>query len=40
MPLTIPDKWIEKQCATETCPWAPDNTFELYDNRGNPLPRS
>jgi hypothetical protein len=29
MPLTIPDKWIEQQCATETCPWGPLNTFDL-----------
>jgi hypothetical protein len=38
MPLTIPDKWIEKQCATETCPWSPSDTFEMYDNKGILLP--
>ena len=32
-PFTIPDKWIEKQ----TPPWDPDDTFEMYDNHGNPL---
>ena len=37
MPLTIPDKWIEKQCATETCPWSPADTFERYDSAGNLL---
>src|SRR6266853_1003120 len=37
MPLTIPDKWIEKQCATETCPWSLADTFEMYDNKGNLL---
>src|SRR5712692_1498057 len=37
MPLTIPDKWIEKQCATETCPWSTTDTFEMYDNAGNLL---
>lgn len=37
MPLTIPDKWIEQQCATETCPWSPTNTFDLYDSKGNLL---
>ena len=35
MPLTIPDKWIEKQCATETCPWAPTDTYEKYQTQGN-----
>jgi len=33
-PFTIPDKWIEKQ----TPPWDEDDTFDMYDNRGNPLP--
>lgn len=37
MPLTIPDKWIEQQCATETCPWSATNTFDLYDSKGNLL---
>jgi Flp pilus assembly protein TadG len=33
-PFAIPDKWIEKQ----TPPWDPTDTFDLYDNKGNPLP--
>lgn len=37
-PWTIPDKWIEKQCAIETCPWTPDDSFDLFDSSGNPLP--
>jgi Flp pilus assembly protein TadG len=37
MPLTIPDKWIEQQCATEACPWSPTDTFDMYDSSGNPL---
>ncbi len=32
-PFTIPDKWIEMQ----TPPWDPDDTFDMYDNGGNPL---
>ncbi len=32
-PFTIPDKWIEMQ----TGPWDPDDTFDIYDNRGRPL---
>ena len=32
-PFTIPDKWIEKQ----TGPWDPTDTFDLTDNKGNPL---
>ena len=32
-PFTIPDRWIEKQ----TPPWDPDDTFDMYDNKGNPL---
>jgi hypothetical protein len=31
MPFTIPDKWIERQ----TPAYDPDDTFEMYDNRGN-----
>jgi hypothetical protein len=38
MPLTIPDKWTEKQCTTETCPWATTDTFDMYDKKGNLLP--
>lgn len=38
LPFTIPDKWIEKQCATETCPWSPTDTFDMYDNKGNLIP--
>ena len=32
-PFTVPDKWIEMQ----TPPWDPDDTFDMYDNQGNPL---
>jgi Putative Flp pilus-assembly TadE/G-like len=35
LPWTIPDKWIEEQCTVETCPWAPDDTFDLYATKGN-----
>jgi Flp pilus assembly protein TadG len=35
LPFTIPDKWIEKQCATEICPWDPSDTFEMYQTQGN-----
>ena len=34
MPFTIPDKWIERQ----TPPWDVDDTFDVADNKGNPLP--
>ena len=33
-PFTIPDRWIEKQ----TPGWDPDDTFEAFDDKGNPLP--
>jgi Flp pilus assembly protein TadG len=33
-PFTIPDKWIEKQ----TAPWDGDDTYDAFDNKGNPLP--
>jgi hypothetical protein len=33
-PFTIPDRWIENQ----TPPWDPDDTFDLFDNKGKPLP--
>jgi hypothetical protein len=33
MPLTIPDKWIENQ----TGPWDPLDTFDIKDNKGNPI---
>jgi hypothetical protein len=33
-PFTIPDKWIEAQ----TPPWDENDTFEMYDNKGNLLP--
>jgi hypothetical protein len=36
-PFMIPDKWIEKQCATEICPWDTNDTFDMYDNKGKPL---
>jgi Flp pilus assembly protein TadG len=32
-PFTIPDRWIENQ----TPPWDPNDTFDLYDSKGNPL---
>lgn len=32
-PFTIPDKWIEQQ----NPPWDPDDTFDLYDKKGQPL---
>ncbi len=32
-PFTIPDKWIEKQ----TPGWDMDDTFEMYNNQGDPL---
>ena len=38
MPLTIPDKWTEQQCATESCPWSPTDTFDMFDSKGNLLP--
>ena len=31
MPFTIPDKWVERQ----TPAYDPNDTFEMYDNRGN-----
>ena len=34
MPFTIPDKWIERQ----TGPWDPNDDFNMFDNKGNPLP--
>lgn len=33
-PFTIPDRWIERQ----TPPWDEDDTFDMYDRHGNPLP--
>jgi hypothetical protein len=35
LPFTIPDKWIEKQCPPQTCPWAPSDTFEMFQSQGN-----
>ena len=32
-PFTVPDKWIESQ----TPPWDPTDTFDIVDNKGNPL---
>jgi len=32
-PFTIPDKWREMQ----TPPWSGDDTYDAFDNRGNPL---
>jgi hypothetical protein len=43
LPFTIPDKWIEEQCGTETCPFNPSptaippDTFDIYDAKGKPL---
>jgi Flp pilus assembly protein TadG len=36
LPLTIPDRWIEKG----TPPWDPNDTFDMYDKKGNLLPES
>ena len=33
-PFLIPDRWTEKQ----TGPWDANDTFEMFDNHGNPLP--
>ena len=33
-PFTIPDKWIEGQ----TPPWDENDTFDMVDNKGDPLP--
>lgn len=33
-PLAVPDKWIENQ----TPPYSADDTFDLVDSKGNPLP--
>jgi hypothetical protein len=33
-PFTIPDRWIERQ----TPPWDPNDTFDLFDKKGKPLP--
>ncbi len=35
LPFTIPDKWIEKQCATGPCGWTPTSTFDMYATQGN-----
>ena len=32
-PFTIPDKWSEKQ----TPPWDGDDTYDAFDNKGNPI---
>lgn len=32
-PFTIPDKWIENQ----TPPWSGDDTYDAFDNKGNPI---
>lgn len=32
-PFTVPDKWIERQ----TPPWDPDDTFDAFDAKGQPL---
>lgn len=32
-PFTIPDKWIESQDP----PWDPDDTYDAFNNQGNPL---
>jgi hypothetical protein len=33
-PFTIPDKWIEKS----NPPWDGNDTYDAFDNKGNPLP--
>jgi hypothetical protein len=35
LPFTIPDKWIEKQCASGPCTWTTESTFDLYASQGN-----
>jgi hypothetical protein len=35
LPFTIPDKWIENQCATTPCSWTPTSTFDMYASQGN-----
>jgi len=37
LPFTIPDKWEEHIDDTGKAdgPWAPDDTFDMYDNKGN-----
>jgi hypothetical protein len=35
LPFTVPDKWIEEQCATETCPWSPTDSFDIAAAVGN-----
>jgi len=35
LPFTIPDKWIENQCATTPCSWTPASTFDMYASQGN-----
>ncbi len=39
-PFMIPDKWIENSDSNgkPDGPWTTDSTFDLYDNKGNPLP--
>jgi len=38
MPLTIPDKWIDKTCLAPPCSWNTLSTFDMYDSKGNLLP--
>jgi hypothetical protein len=33
LPFTTPDRWIERQ----TPPWDPSDTFDMYNNHGQPL---
>jgi hypothetical protein len=35
-PFTIPDKWVEVQ----NPPWDGDDTYDAFDNKGNPLPKA
>jgi Flp pilus assembly protein TadG len=37
LPFTIPDKWIDKNCAAPPCEWKPDSTFDAYDKSHNPI---
>jgi Flp pilus assembly protein TadG len=37
-PWAIPDKWIERQGPPQIQPWDPSDTFDMYDQHGNPLP--
>jgi Flp pilus assembly protein TadG len=35
LPFTIPDKWTERNCGLATCPWSPEESFNIYATQGN-----